>query len=135
MFTDPKNILKKFGFIPGMIVADCGSGIGHFTIPIAQIVAPIGYVYAVDVHRDILTRLTNDAKEHKLTNVHTVWGDIEQPNGTHLKDASVDYVLLANVLHQTKDKPMVLRETLRILKDEGSVLVIDSTSKNFQQMK
>jgi ubiquinone/menaquinone biosynthesis C-methylase UbiE len=125
-----KSIINQFDLKKDSIVTDLGSGIGHFTLPIAKTVAPDGHVYAVDVHRDILSRLLHDAEDVGITNIETVWGDVETPGGTHLKAESVDIVLFAHVLHQIKNRPNAIREALRILKPSGKIVIIDWQGEN-----
>jgi len=124
MFNVSK-VVNQLGLKEGDHVADLGSGIGHFSIPIAKKVGTTGVVYSVDVHRDILTRLTNDAKDQGLSNIQTIWGDIESPGGTHVKDSSVDIVLFVNILFQLHNRPHALREAIRIAKNGGRIAVVD----------
>ncbi|MBI3274220.1 MAG: hypothetical protein HYZ69_03680, partial [Candidatus Colwellbacteria bacterium] len=48
-FLDPGLIINEFGLMPGMFVADFGSGAGYFTILIAEKVGKEGRVYALDI--------------------------------------------------------------------------------------
>ena len=50
---------------------------------------------------------------------------MEQPNGSGIKGASVDKVLIANILFQAENKQAVLQEVARILRPQGSLLVIE----------
>lgn len=119
------GIVKELELKQGDIVADLGSSIGQFSLPIARAVGDKGSVYAVDVHRDILTRLAHDAEDAKISNVQTIWGDIEQIGGTHINAASVDLAVFANVLFQVHDRPAALREAMRITKDGGRIIIIE----------
>lgn len=122
---DITSVIGMFDLKHGDHVADLGSGIGHFSIPIAKRVGPEGKVYAVDIHRDILTRLSHDASEHHISNIHAIWGDIENPGGTHIDSGTMDVVLCINILFQIPDRPSALREILRIIKKGGRIIVVD----------
>ena len=124
-FSDPKTNVLQLGLRDGMRIADLGSGTGHYTLAAAAAVGKDGKVFAIDIHEDLLKHVHEAARERHLTNIETVWGNIEKPGGTKLKDASMDAAILSNVLFQTADKQAVLRETKRILKQGGKVLVID----------
>lgn len=118
-------LIKELELKQGDIVADLGSSIGQFSLPIAKAVGDKGSVYAVDIHRDILTRLAHDAQDDKITNVQTIWGNIETPGGTHIAAASVDMAIFANVLFQVHDRPAALREAMRIVKSGGRIVIIE----------
>lgn len=124
-FADPKTNALQLGVRPGQRVADLGTGSGHYALALAHVVGAEGKVYAIDVQEDVLARLRNDAKHHKVKNIETVWGDIEKPGGTKLKDESMDAVVLSNTLFQLEDKQAAVTEVQRILKSGGKALVVD----------
>jgi ubiquinone/menaquinone biosynthesis C-methylase UbiE len=57
--------------------------------------------------------------------VESIWGDIERPAGTHLREQSIDAVILANVLFQVQNRAGLLAEIKRIIKPGGKLLVVD----------
>lgn len=123
-FTNPERNLAKAGIKESMTVADFGCGPGDYTFAAAKQVGTSGKVYAIDVQQDILTRLKNDAAEHRLSNIETICGDIEDEGGTHLGDESVDVVVVSNVLFQIEDKRALAAEAFRIVKEGGKVLLV-----------
>ena len=125
MFSDPVKNVEQCGIQAGMEIADCGSGSGHYSLAAAKALMSTGRVYAIDVNKDLLTKLKNHASHDGMYNVEVIWGDIEKPNGTKLRDGSVDFVFLSNILFQLDDKDMVVKETKRVLKQGGRVLVVD----------
>lgn len=127
MFSDPHTIISQLHIEPGASVADLGAGTGAYSFVLSQAVGPSGKVYACDVQKDILVRLENEARERGIRNVQTVLSNVEAHQGTKLRDQSVDWVVVANVLFQIEDRPGFIREISRILKPEGSFLLVDWT--------
>lgn len=126
-FSDPKKNIDQCGIQAGMLIADLGAGSGFYTLEAARALGATGQVYAVDAQKDLLARLKNNAQKEGLYNVEVLWGDVEKLGGTHIKDNSVDLVLVCNVMFQITDKKGVLAEIKRILASGGRVLVVDWT--------
>lgn len=124
-FTEPHNHIVALGLNPGDVVVDFGAGSGAYALVAAKAVTPRGIVYAVDINRDLLTRLKGDAQEKGFENIEIIWGDIEVKNGIKLTDRIADAVLLCNTLFMTEDKNGLLEEIKRILKPKGKVLVVE----------
>lgn len=125
-FSDPTSNIEQFSLQYGMRVADFGSGSGFYSLAAARAVGPHGHVTAVDVQKDLLSKLKNEAIKAGLSNLEVVWGDIEKLGGTRLKEGSVDAVILSNILFQVPDKVTPALEAKRILKPHsGKVLVVD----------
>jgi ubiquinone/menaquinone biosynthesis C-methylase UbiE len=125
MFSDPVKIVEQCGIQAGMDIADFGSGSGHYSLAASKALMATGRVYAIDVQKDLLTKLKNIATREGLYNLEVVWGDVEKPNGTKLRDASIDLIFLSNILYRLEDKNGAIREIKRILKPAGRVLVVD----------
>lgn len=125
MFSDPVKNIEQCSIQPGMEIADFGSGSGHYSIAAAKALMATGRVYSIDVQKDLLTKLKNQASREGLYNIEVVWGDIEKPNGAKLGDSSVDLVLFSNILFQLADKEGAIKEAKRILKPGGRVMVVD----------
>lgn len=124
-FTNPQETLRELGLHPGMDVADLGSGGGHYTKAAARIVGSSGHVCAVEIQKDLVTKLKNEVDQEGLPQVDVVWGDLEKPHGSSLADKSTDVVILSNVLFQARDKTTLLAEARRILRPSGKLLLID----------
>jgi len=106
-------------------VADFGAGHGYFTIPLARIVGNEGRVYAIDVQKAALDIIRSKAKLEHLFNVEPVWADLDRAGGSRLKDKSVDFVLVSNIIFQTEKKDEVLREAERVLRDGGRLAIVE----------
>jgi SAM-dependent methyltransferase len=118
----PDDIVSRFGLKPGEIVADIGAGTGYFAIPMAARIAP-GMVYAVDFQPGMLERLrARLAAAGDPPNIEPIRGEA---SATTLPDASVDFVLLANVWHEVDDREGVLREAGRIARESARIAILD----------
>ena len=124
-FSSPRENVLQVGLRDGMKVGDFGAGSGHYSRAAAAIVGHSGKVYAIDVQEDILKHLKLNTHERHARIIETIWGDIEKPGGTHLRDASLDAVLLANVLFQVENRFALLAEIKRVLKSGGKLMVVD----------
>ena len=125
MFSDPVKNVEQCGIQAGQKIADLGAGSGFYTLAAAKALAATGLVYAVDVQKDLLTKLKNAATKEGLYNIEVVWGDAEKPGGTKLRENSIDLAFICNVLFQMEDKQSVITETKRILVHGGRALVVD----------
>lgn len=125
MFIKPEEVADKFGLMPGMVVADFGSGSGYYTIAAARLVGPSGVVYSIDVQKDVLAAIKSTAELNHLSNVEIVWADLEKEKGSHLASASVGFVIVSNILFQVENRLAIAREAFRILKEMGKVAVVE----------
>ena len=128
-FFKPEKVLKILQLDKSIRdVADFGCGYGTFTIPAAKIVG--GKVYAIDIEPEMVKGTEKKARENKLGNVETILRDFVS-RGSGLKDKSVGYVMLFNILHTDKPEKL-LREAYRILRNGGKLGIIhwnyDSTT-------
>jgi ubiquinone/menaquinone biosynthesis C-methylase UbiE len=119
-------ILKKIKISETMRVADCGCGsIGYFTFILSNLVGLNGLVYAIDILKESLENIAKKAKEEQRHNIKTIWSDLEILNAAKINPASIDMVLLINILHQSKKKLNILREINRLVKRNGKILIIE----------
>lgn len=124
-FMNPEFIVNEFGLQDGVSVADFGSGAGYFTIIIAQRVGKEGRVYALDIMETALDSVREKAKAAGLENVEAIRTNLEVLGSSGLPDQSQDVVLLANILFQSDKKSEIIREAMRVLKENGSAIIID----------
>ncbi|MEW5842767.1 MAG: class I SAM-dependent methyltransferase [Bacteroidota bacterium] len=101
-------------------MVEFGSGYGTFTIPAAKIIK--GSLYALDIDPVMIQRLKNRVVKENLSNVKVIERNFVN-EGTGLKDSSIDYAMLFNILHA--ENPLaLLNEAHRILKPGSKVGVI-----------
>lgn len=124
-FMKPDEVLGNLNVQKGMQVADFGCGAGYFTIPLATRVGRQGVVYAIDVQDTALESVRGRAKMHSLLNIETIQANLEKERGSGLKDHSVDMVVLANILFQSRQKDAILKEASRVVKKKGSIVLVE----------
>ena len=124
-FAHPSKNTDLFGIEPGMTVVDFGSGSGHYVLEMADRLQHSGHVYAIDIQKDLLTRVKNEAHKRGHTNVEIIWGDLERRHASKIADEHVDLVLISNLLFQLEHKAAALEEAMRILKPRGRLVIID----------
>ena len=124
-FLIPSVTLQAAHLEEGMQVADFGAGSGFFTIAAAGLVGASGVVWAVDMQPELLTRIKNHAEAAHHKNVEIVRGDLEASKGSNLPAEQFDLVIVTNILFSLEDKPALIQEAWRVLKQDGQVLVVD----------
>jgi len=122
---NPEIIVRSFGLKNGDYVADFGSGHGYFIIPLARMVAPKGKIFAIDIQRSVLDVTRGKLKLENLLNAECIWSDLENPEGSKLKNDYVDFVLITNILHQAEKKDQLIKEAWRVLRSGGRMALIE----------
>lgn len=124
-FVDPKVVVSQFHLRPGDRVGDLGSGVGHYLAPLSRVVGGSGKVFAVEIQKNLATAAADHVRKERLGNVEVIWGDLEHGNGAKLPDGTLDAALLSNTLSMAEDRQAVLRESRRLLRKGGKLLVVD----------
>ena len=127
-FSSPEQNIGELNLKENSVVVDLGCGTGHYVFAVANALNALGkkgVVYAVDVQKSLLEKVSAEASRIGLGNVRVVWGDIDIVGGTKLADSIADIVIISNVLFQSENKESFLREGIRLLKARGQMLVVD----------
>jgi len=123
---DANLVLDKARVEEKTKVADLGCGSsGHFVFPAARRVGKKGIVYAVDILRTTLETVSKRARAENLANIKTVWSNLEIFGATKIEAGSLDVGLLINTLHQSHRRAEILRESVRLLKKNGRLVVVE----------
>jgi ubiquinone/menaquinone biosynthesis C-methylase UbiE len=117
-----ERVMDVLCITPGKAVADIGAGSGWFTVRAARRVTPTGAVYAVDINPEATRYIKNRAAQEKLTNIHTV---LSEPNNPMLPPNSTDAVLLLKTYHEIAHPVTVLRNLRPSLKPGALLGIID----------
>lgn len=126
ILLDADIILSKARIGENMKVADLGCGsTGHFVFPAAKILGKNGRVYAVDIMKTALDTIARKAGQENLKNVKTVWSNIEIFGATKIETEHLDVALLINTLHQSRKRVEILRETIRMMKRGGKLVIVE----------
>jgi ubiquinone/menaquinone biosynthesis C-methylase UbiE len=120
-FFDVNQVLDRMRVNSRLMdAADFACGYGTFAIPAAQRIA--GIMYAIDIDPQMTRMVADKARELNLVSVRVIVRDLLS-EGSGLRDDSLDYVMLFNILHL--DEPQVLlREAFRVLKQGAGVGII-----------
>ncbi len=123
---DARSLLEKLGIEEKMNVADLGCGRrGYFTLQAAKLIGPEGLVWAVDVVKPALENVQSMANLFGISNIKTIWADLEIPGATKIPEGTVDIAMLNNIFFQTKKADLLIKEAARALKKGGKLLVTD----------
>lgn len=122
---------------PGAAALDIGSGMGFFTLPMAELVGEQGSVIAVDLQPQMLKQLKARAAKRRL--IHRI--KLQLCNETSLNIEhylnGIDFALMFAVVHELPDARKAFQEVYETLTPEGLLLFAEPdkhvSKKHFEQ--
>jgi len=119
IWQNPDEILGAVKLESGWIAADFGCGSGYFTVLLAQKVTK---VYAIDIQKEMLRFLENRIRLLGIGNIEL---RLSRPDEIPLENEAADFLMSINTLHEFDDKAGMAKEMKRVIKHEGSLLIVD----------
>lgn len=110
-------------------VGDFGAGAGHYSLALAEKLGAEGVIYAFDAFAPALDSIRRSGEKY-AAEFHTLHSDLNLD--IPLRENLLNIAVVANVLHQLRERERFARELARILKPGGTALVVDwmSSFKN-----
>jgi ubiquinone/menaquinone biosynthesis C-methylase UbiE len=124
----PDLVLKTIGIKPGMIIGEVGAGRGRYTVQIASRIGPSGMVYANDIEEDYLRSIEKRCVDQGMTNVKTVLGSLTDPK---LPPATLDIVIMVNVVHCLAEPVTLFRNIKKSLKPDGVIAIVEGSLEKY----
>ena len=123
---DINLILHKISVQESQNIAELGCGhFGHFIFPVAKLIGKNGTLYAVDILPSVLDEIKRRSHTENLPQIKTIWSNLEIFKGTKIESSSLDTALIINVLSQSEKKIEIIREAIRLLKNNGKLVIVD----------
>lgn len=124
-FLDPEKVVFQLNLAKGSTIVDLGAGSGFFALASSKATGPTGKVFVIDILDSALDHVQSSARIQNINNIHTIRKDLEKDSIPEIVPGTVDLVIMANVMHQTKNHSNLFAETYRMLKTGAHLLVVD----------
>lgn len=109
----------------GMTALDVGSGMGHFTIPMARMVGPAGRVYCIDLQEKMLQGVRKRAKKAGLgERIETRLCTEDSAIQADLA-GKMDFILAFAMVHEVAERGRLLADLAAMLAPTGRLLVAE----------
>ena len=122
VFDKRKAVVGALDIRPGMDIADIGAGTGLYTRAFSHEVGPEGMVYAVDIARNFIDGIEQQAK---AAGVQNVVGVVNTAKDVNLGPASIDLAFVCDTYHHFEYPRSMLQSMHQALRPGGSLVIID----------
>lgn len=119
------TIWRKSGVGPGTKVLDVGSGPGHATLDMAQLVTDTGSIVAIDESRTFVDHLNAQAQLRGLQQIEARVGDAENMGSALKPNEKFDVIYCRWVLCWLKNPQNAVAEMRKALKPGGRLIIHD----------
>ncbi len=120
LFQNPYKILTDY-VTEGMTVLDYGCGNGFFTIPLSHMVGVKGKVYAVDIQKEMLEKLSVKLSKTDIKDVFPVHKGTDKLNFLE----KIDLAIAIYVVHELPNQKEFFLEINSILNPHAKLIVIE----------
>jgi ubiquinone/menaquinone biosynthesis C-methylase UbiE len=118
---NPDVIWTELGLVDPRVLVEIGAGTGFFAIPFARKLEG-GTVFACDVQDEMLAWLLENLPADLRSRIHLV--HMEETK-VPLGDGIADLVYMINLHHELEDRDAIMKESQRLLRTGGTVMVVD----------
>lgn len=122
VFDMADEIIDALQLKAGMQVADIGAGTGLFTRRFANRVGAQGKVYAVDISKEFVANILQQARQSGLKNIE---GIVNTDKSIQLPANSIDLAYVCDTYHHFEYPRAMLVSIHQALKKGGRLVVID----------
>ena len=120
LLQNPFKILTPY-ISEGMTVLDYGCGNGYFSIPLSKMVGDSGKVFAVDIQKEMLDKLSAKILALNISNITA----IHSGNDKLKLPVLADFAIAVYVVHEIPDQKKFFMDVFDLLKPTGKLLVIE----------
>ena len=116
------KLLPPLKIKAGAAVVDMGAGSGYYTFRLADLVGPMGRVYAVDIQPEMLAIIGKRMKEKNVKNIELVKGTEADPK---LPEGKIDLILMVDVYHEFSHPHEMTEAMVKSLKPGARLVFVE----------
>jgi len=118
---NPEVVWAKADLKDPEVLVDIGAGTGFFALPFSRKMK-MGKVYACDISEELVAWMENNLPVESRGRIIPL--KMEE-SSVPLPDGIADLVYMINLHHELEEPGMVIKESLRLLRDGGKLMIID----------
>jgi SAM-dependent methyltransferase len=121
LWPNPTAVLRSLGIRNGLSVVDLCCGDGYFTAPLSALTG--GRCIALDVDAVMIERARAEVARLRVPSPRWICADAMAL--ADVIEPGVDVVFMANALHGVRNRAALGRQTRRILKSDGRLIIVN----------